>query len=53
MHTGINKVCMAVCELHTGTGRQEAPVLDNEYELLQGVRMSNEHLCWKQNQELG
>lgn len=44
---------MAVYKLHTGRCRREAPVLDNEPELLQGVRMSNEHLCWKQNQELG
>lgn len=53
IYTCIYKMYMAVYKLHTGRCRQEAPVLDNESELLQGVRMSNEHLCWKQNQELG
>lgn len=53
IYTCIYKMYRALNELHTGRCRQEAPGLDNESELLQAVRMSNEHLCWKQNQELG
>lgn len=46
-HTCTYKMCMAVHELHTGR-KHRCWIMSPSW-----VRMSNEHLCWKQNQELG